>query len=46
MTAAITVENICDVCEVGGGCSEPCEKWYKCLAGEPVDVGIVEEGGV
>lgn len=33
MTAAITVENICDVCEVGGGCSEPCEKWYKCLAG-------------
>lgn len=40
----ITVENICQVCEKEG-CEEPCEKWYDCLEGKPVDFGIVEEGG-
>lgn len=39
----ITVENICQICEKNG-CTEPCEKWYDCLEGKPVDFGIVEEG--
>ena len=40
----ITVDNICQICEKEG-CHEPCEKWYDCLEGKPVDFGIVEEGG-
>lgn len=40
----ITVENICQICEKEG-CTEPCEKWYDCLEGKPVDFGLVEEEG-
>ena len=40
----ITVENICSLCEKNG-CKEPCEKWYDCLEGKPVDFGLVEEEG-
>lgn len=38
----ITVENICQICEKGG-CTEPCEKWYDCLEGKPVDFGLEKE---
>ena len=37
----ITVENICQIC--GESCDEPCETWYDCLEGKPVDFGI--QGG-
>ncbi len=40
----ITVENICSLCEKQG-CKEPCEKWYDCLEGKPVDFGLVGEEG-
>lgn len=40
---AITVENICDICEKEG-CKEPCEKWYDCLVGKKADFGFVDEG--
>lgn len=40
----ITIENICSICETEG-CKEPCDKWYDCLEGKPVDFGLVEEGG-
>lgn len=39
----ITVENICVICEKKG-CVEPCEMWYDCLQGKPIDLGIIEEG--
>lgn len=40
---AITVENICDICEKEG-CDEPCGKWYDCFEGKPVTFGFVDEG--
>ena len=40
---AITLENICDICEKEG-CDEPCGKWYDCFEGKPVTFGFVDEG--
>jgi hypothetical protein len=38
----ITVENICDLCEFEG-CDEPCDAWYECLQGKPLDFGIIDK---
>lgn len=37
----ITIENICAACG-RKGYEQPCEKWYDCLEGKPVDFGFVD----
>jgi hypothetical protein len=37
----ITIDNICAICEKQG-CDEPCDTWYECLQGKPVDFGFIE----